>query len=385
MDEHKLQTVMTVAALRQAVIEPTDLENPKILAGDSRKRLAADVRSKVQRSVTNAKKANVASYGQYILEGFRQERKDWDVPTMPLFREQALELYALPDGKGIGFLLKPGDFLVNTDGETQRLAWAWASSRESAIDQVKVAVTIVHGKPVGWARQVFHDFNLLGVRPNVAIGISMDSSDFATRIARELEERSSVLRGRVMQTGRQLGRNSPELVTVSALRSAVVTSLLGRPGLSLGAKPVAEKLGRVDENAVAAAVMDVWLPLLEMLQPEFLHRNETVVSSPVIMAALGAMVHHALPNPPRSLQTPALSRQAILDKLSDVCWNKEAKRPGKDAYSPWEGVAGKTAPSGIFSIGGIKEYGHAVIEALSDETSDGGRKIRLLSQKNESE
>ncbi|MCK9928824.1 hypothetical protein MXD62_16840 [Frankia sp. Mgl5] len=377
VDNHKLQAVMTVAALRQAVIEPTDLENPKILEADSRKRVAAEVRKLVQRSVTNAKRTNVAVYGQYILEGIRGERTLWDTPTMQLFREDPLELYYLPDNKGIGFLLRPGDFLVNTDGETQRLAWAWASSREPSVDQVKVAVTIAHGKSVDWARQIFHDFNLLGVRPNVAVGISMDSSDLATRLARELEDQSPVLRRRVMQTGRQLGKNSPELLTVSALRSAVVTTLLGRSGLALGSKPVGDKLAGVDVDAVRKAIMATWLPLLEMLQPEFNRRNDTVISAPVIMAGLGMLVHQTMPNPPRAITTPLLTLEDLRSRLSKVRWDRTLIVDGK-AISPWEGIAGKITPSGAFSIGGIKEYGHAVLEALAEPTSDAGMKVRLL-------
>ncbi|TWP49245.1 hypothetical protein FKR81_24315 [Lentzea tibetensis] len=377
VDDHKLQTAMKVASLVQAVLDPTDLENPKITASDARKRMAQQVRGKVQRSVTGAKKSNVIAYGQYILEGFRRERELWDTPTMQLFREDSVELFKLPDGNGVAFLLSPGDFLVNTDGETQRMAWAWAAAREPEINNAKVAVTISHGRSVSWARQIFHDFNLLGVRPNVAVGISMDSSDVATRIARELEERSPVLKNRVMQTGRQLGQNSTELVTISALRSAVVTTLIGRTGLGLGSKPIGEKLQGIDESVLLKHVLDVWKPLLEMLIPEFNRRNETVVSAPVIMAGLGVLAHQTLPNPPRSASTEQITSEDVQKLISQICWDRSARNEHGQPISPWEGIAGKITPTGKFSIGGIKEYGHAVIEALADPDSEAGKRVRL--------
>jgi hypothetical protein len=44
---------------------------------------------------------------------------------------------------------------------------------------------------------------------------------------------------------------------------------------------------------------------------------------------------------------------------------------------PWDGIAGKLTPAGKFSIGGPKEVGYAVAEALENVKSEAGKQVRL--------
>jgi hypothetical protein len=66
----------------------------------------------------------------------------------------------------------------------------------------------------------------------------------------------------------------------------------------------------------------------------------------------------------------------------DRTYESTVRRNGLEEHetrSPWDGIAGKFTPSGSFSIGGPKEVGYAVAEALEDPESDGGKQIRSRS------
>ena len=92
--------------------------------------------------------------------------------------------------------------------------------------------------PAGFARQCFHDLNVLGVRPNAALAISMDARDPVTAVTRAVATEVPFFNGRVNEKSRQLKRADPQVVTLSALRGACVTFMLGIGGVKFGAKPV---------------------------------------------------------------------------------------------------------------------------------------------------
>jgi hypothetical protein len=63
----------------------------------------------------------------------------------------------------------------------------------------------------------------------------------------------------------------------------------------------------------------------------------------------------------------------LLSRLRDVNWERSyevtvtrAEVEEAEKRSLWDGIAGKFTPSGSFSIGGPKEVGYAVAEALED-------------------
>ena len=95
---------------------------------------------------------------------------------------------------------------------------------------------IHHGRPIEWARQAFRDLNLLGIRPNTAIGIPMDLRDYGTRVTRRLMEESALLRGPgggAAPATEEARHCSGDL---SGLRQGVVTTIFGSTGLEIGAR-----------------------------------------------------------------------------------------------------------------------------------------------------
>jgi DNA sulfur modification protein DndB len=192
-----------------------------------------------------------------------------------------------------------------------------------------------------------------------------------------MDESAILSVGGVNLVRRQLRKSDPELVTISALRTGVVTTILGAPGLQVGSRPIDPNhplLQDVDLVELGDAVVAVWSAILEKLEDELQpdRRAKSVVSAPAVMAGLGVMANHAVPQPPRRHDAEAWSVEQVIDHLRGVTWD----RIDVDGRSPWEGIAGKFTPSGAFSIGGPKEVGHTVAAALERPASEAGRQIR---------
>jgi DNA sulfur modification protein DndB len=117
----------------------------------------------------------------------------------------------------------------------------------------------------------------------------------------------------------------------------------------------------------------VWVAILEELEDELTRRKDTVVSAPAILGGIGIVAHHAVTSPPRRVDEWSVDE--VLERLQGVNWERTLVRQGR-AESPWDGIAGKFTPSNTFSIGGPKEVGHAVADALENPDSTGGRAIR---------
>jgi hypothetical protein len=101
------------------------------------------------------------------------------------------------------------------------------------------------------------------------------------------------------------------------------------------------------------------------------------VSASSILAGVGVVAHHAMPAPPRD--EPGVARwdvDDVLEVLGNVNWSKLGPDDPGDQTSHGDGVAGKLASSGSFSVGGPKEVGYAVGAAVEDPTSTSGKKIR---------
>ena len=253
--------------------------------------------------------------------------------------------------------------LVAIDGETQLAARFEAANLLPDTKNEYVAVYICYGRDKLWARQCFHDLNVLGVRPNAALSIGMDARDPLTRVAREVERQVPFFRNRVNKVRRQLGATETDVVTITSLRGACITLAEGIGGIRYGAKPVPlpdSEVKRVLEVAVQwfTAVTDAIGPAME-------DRGRKLASAPTVLAAIGA-IGHELVNiddaDMREAKTAALAK-----KLRTVDWGR-----GKH----WEGIAGKFTPKGAFSVGGSKETAYAVYEALNDETSPGYVNVR---------
>lgn len=369
---------MPVAQLLELVPDPKASENAKRQEEDPRLKATGELRKEVQRAVEGAKAKNAGRFAEYLVEG-AQNKRPVMVPAITLYHPGQLNLIDL--GGGLKALVLPfGDFFVCIDGETQRIALGKAVLQHPAINATRVKVIIHFGKSTEVARQGFYDLNTREVKPNAAVSISMDTMDPATKITRQVIEASDVLQEHgVNQVRRQLRRSDPEVVTISALRTGIVTTMFGSGGLAVGNRPTGDRLTDLTEDemqALSEAVVEVWVAILEALEPALLNRRETVVSAPSIMAGIGIVAHHAMPSPPRGPRVEEWAVEDVLEAIEDVRWDRTVTDGLGVVSSPWENIAGKFTPSGSFSIGGPKEVGHAIADALEDPTSIAGRHVR---------
>ena len=86
----------------------------------------------------------------------------------------------------------------------------------------------------------------------------------------------------------QLRRDDPEIMTISALRTAIVTTVLGMLGLQVRARPT-ELPEDADAEALREAVVQVWTAIVDELDDELdpANRESNVVSSPAVLAGIG--------------------------------------------------------------------------------------------------
>jgi DNA sulfur modification protein DndB len=369
IDPQSAVAVMPVKQLLSLVLDPVASQDARIIATNPQLASYASLRSEVQRLVEGAKEKNSVRYGSYLVAGLR-DGNPWIVPPVTLYHPIPLKLVKFASTSAL--VLPYGDFFVAIDGETQRIAWQRAVLEHPAAAEKRVAVVVHHGKPIEHARQAFYDLNTREVKPNTAVSIAMDTQDFATRVTRAVIANSSVIRGRVHTTRRQLRRNDRELLTISALRTGVVTTLLGGAGLQVGSRPV-ELPQDVDTAATERAAVAIWTSILEQLAPALAPdvRSNSVAPAPAILAGIGVVAHHCMPAPLRRVDVTSWPPARLLERLSGVTWARRV-----DGESPWEGIGGKTTPMGAFSIGGPKEVGYAVAQALEHPDSAAGLAIR---------
>jgi hypothetical protein len=218
-----------------------------------------------------------------------------------------------------------------------------------------VDIKFCYSRSLDWAKQAFHDLNLLSVRPNAATAIAMDMRDPLTSITRDVAK-LPFFDGRVVAS-RQMKQNDTGICTLSVLRTSVVCFSEGIGGLQYGNKPVELNASRIP--VVQKAAVEYFASLTDKLGPTMERRNDTVTASPAVMSALGALGHKA------STIADANARQVeiglALQGLDRVDWSRGQK---------WDGIAGKLRPDGVFSTaGGAKDSGHACYSALADVNS----------------
>lgn len=361
IDEHRFLARVKSPQLFQIAPDPRDTEDKRKLATSKDAQDLREIRLKVQRLFEGAKAKNVGPYADYMV-GLHHGQPGI-TPTIILYSEAPLET-ALDGQLNVGTVLVPyGCKLVAIDGETQLAARYEAANRAPQTNGDPVAVYICHGLSNAWARQAFHDLNVLGVRPNAAVSIGMDARDPITRVTGNLEARVPFFAGRVSRTRRQLRTNDPEVTTIAALRGACVTFVHGISGTKYGARPV--PLPPDNEAAVLDAAVEWWRGLTGILGEAIEDRAERIASAPAVLSALGAMGHPLL-----AADTPDQRRKILtaqLAKLQSVDWGRGHQ---------WDGIAGKFTPKGVFTVAGSKETAHAIFAALNDETASSYAKVR---------
>ena len=269
------------------------------------------------------------------------------------------------DENGTGFIQVPWEErVVAIDGETQLAARHEAANLDPETKREFVGVYICHSRPELWARQAFHDLNTLAVRPNAALSMGMDARNPITKIAREVERKVTFFDGRVNKVSRQLRSGDMNVVTLPTLRGACVTLAKGINGVQYGTRPVPIDEARLP--AVEKAAVE-WLTALTAKFNHILeNRVQYLMSSPSVMAALGALGHELVDI--EDVDARRLKIAQLLQSISTVNWSRD---------KTWEGIAGKFTPKGSFSIGGAKETAYAVFGALTDANSTGYQRVRV--------
>ena len=346
--------------LFQLTLDPRDAEDKKKVAASKDLQEVAELREDVQRLFDNQKKRNVPVYAVYIHD--LHQGSDGMTPPVILYSEKRLENAV--DDSGLGYLQVPwGEHLIAIDGETQLAARLEAKNIDPTTSDNNVAVMVAHGFNKSWARQSFHDLNVLGVKPNTALGIGMDTRDPLTRIARDVENATPFLKDRVNKARRQLRGSDNDVMTITALRGACITLAVGISGVKYGAKPMVVRDADIPKIQVVAiewlkAVTDAFGPAME-------DRQHKLVAAPSVLSALGAIGHDLINVDHTEARHREIDR--LIESLRQVNWRRDKH---------WEGIAGKFTPKGVFSIGGSKETAYAVYEALADSTSGSYSKVR---------
>lgn len=345
----------------------------------------------VQRSNRGRKKRNVADYASYLHEITFEERMG-DAPPPVLFSTEALQVVLINGMTHV--VIPPGPGLITIDGDTQSRAWRKLFLEKArGLSNVRVPAEIRHSVDVAFGEQVFHDRNVLRTTVSASDAIAKDNYDVAKRLAEAVISKSPVLNGKVKREGRSVAKSDRENVTtIGAVRTAMITSILGSAGLQVGSKSF-DLPEDVTEDALESELVPIWVRVLDHLEDEFANNSETVVGSPAILGAIGAIVHRTA----SWAKGKRLSDEEVIDLLRDVDWrssfpngqkvtiSKRVRVDGEsvevevevdDRESVWTGIAGKFTPSRSFSIGGPKEVGHAVISALSEPSSSAGAAIR---------
>jgi DNA sulfur modification protein DndB len=324
----------------------------------------AQLHELVQRALTGNKKANVARYSTYIEEVVTSARQGV-LPPLHLWSMDALDIVPLAD---VQYAVVPnGRRLLAIDGETQLTAHFELRRRSEPETRdlhgaYPMAAVVHHGISVDMARQYFHDLNVLAVRPNTSLGLSMNTADPVMQVVADVERRVGYVNGRVERMARQLAKSSPKVITMQTLRQMVVNVAKGIAGIQYGARPVPVEdidLGEVTDVAVA------WFDLFfSTFSSEIADRESHLVSSSSVLAGVGAMGNSIL-------DAPHHERSALMERLiaslREVDWRKAEH---------WAGIAGRFTPKGIFSVSGTKEVGYAVFNALADPEHPTYRTIR---------
>ncbi len=361
INDHQFLGRLKATQLFQIAPNPRDAEDRKKVDASKELQDLQEIRDEVQRLFAGAKAKNVPAYADYVVD---VHAGDVDGITPPIILYSEDELANEIDEAGKGFIQVPYDKrLVAIDGETQLAARFEAANLLPDTKNEFVAIYICHGRDKLWARQCFHDLNVLGVRPNAALSIGMDARDPLTRVARDAERQIPFFRDRVNKARRQLGSHDKDVVTITSLRGACITLAEGIGGVKYGTRPV--RLAADRTQRVLQVSVEWFRAVTDAIGPAMEDRESKLASAPTVLAAIGAMGHELV-----NIDEPAMraAKTAVLvGKLKTVDW-----RRGKH----WEGIAGKFTPKGTFSVGGSKETAYAVYEALNDETSPGYVTVR---------
>jgi DNA sulfur modification protein DndB len=365
VNERQFLATTQFQQLRGVTRDPALLQpNTKQRASDPDLSELGELHDLVQRALQGNKKTNAKKYRRYI-----ESVVNGGVGVLPpihLWIPQPLDVATI--GARTYAIVPTGEWLLSIDGETQLTAHfaidtdpVTTPEMKKAHRELNLGVIIHHGVSAKVARQYFHDLNVLAVRPNTSLGLSMNTSDPLMQVVDDVQT-LDVLRGRVEQSARQLGKKSNKLVTLQNLRQLVVNVAKGISGIQYGSRPVPAE--DVDLRALSDTSSSLVARYFDRYLSEIADRERSLAGTGPVLAAVGAMGN-------KVLQVPAHERDAELERLfhtlKSVDWRKGPQ---------WVGIAGNYTASGVFSAKGTKEVAYAVYTALSDPSSETYRRIR---------
>ncbi|WP_445282602.1 DNA sulfur modification protein DndB [Streptomyces sp. DSM 118148] len=386
--------VIDLPTLLSLVPNPKREEDRRVMkTATSEERRHAEVRALVQRMIKSTQKGkNVGAYASYLAAGTAGEyRNGWSHPPITLWAPDdadgesvRVDPTELIPGTGLcRVTVLTGTPVVAIDGETQITAWhevydnpeTFHLTRKQLRD-VRIPFELYWGLTVGEARQIFFDRNVRGVPVAKNLAMSMDQRDLGTQIAHDVADSlivnhngEKVLFSTLVQSRkRQLSASDPEVITLSGLRALIVTTMLGRTGLTLTSSAVTD-----DDVPDGYTVDDVRTEVtvivsraIETLFPYFAARS--AVSTPAVLAGLGIALNRAM----KWYGEEGLTDEQVLSLLTGIRWERKA--------TYWDGIAGKGTGEGdaMSFAGGVKDSGGRVADAILDPTSSHGRKIRGL-------
>ena len=347
----------------------------------------ADVRKAVQRTIKSTKKAeNAKDYARYLAAVISGERGEhWATPPFALWTQEPLTTVKARSPFGIDHMvyLPYSVTGVLVDAETQHLAHFLLLEDPAAygvtaqqVNGRTVGVEIYHNMELSSARQIFHDRNLLGVIPNKNVALASDSLNKATQIANALLQKMTVvepesgeivpLEELVAVRQRQLKATDREWMTLSTLRSFVVTAIFGKPGFERTSGSISELPDHCHREQAEESIAEILDLLFDEFAPHFADRTRHVIAAPAVFAALGAVAHRSMP----WATAPHRDLDELRDLLKDVQWVREPKY--------WDGICGKWTSNGTFSLaGGVKDSGSRTTTALEDPASERYRWVRF--------
>ncbi|WCB96704.1 hypothetical protein DSM104299_05470 [Baekduia alba] len=369
LSENSFLATTNFGQLEAVMRDPRDLQPNARRSGYEAERLEeeAAIHELIQRALTGAKKSNVPKYAQYIRDLVVGHIVGVLPPTHTWSHDQ-LEVVSPPGGRDTYILLPQGQKLLAIDGETQ-VTGHFVVAGEEASPEIKtahrkfpLAMVIHHGIPTNAARQFFHDLNILAVRPNTSLGLSMDTKDPLMKIVGDIETKVPFLTGAVDKQARQLPKRSKKKMTVQSLRQFVVNTKFGMAGVQYGSKPA--PIDDQDIEELEKVARD-WIELyLNTFAAAVVDRENCLAGSAPVLAAVGAIGKGILDAD--EWDRTRVMRDAI-ESLKAVDWSKGEH---------WAGVAGKFTAKGAFSVGGTKEVGYAVYNVLTDKSNPGFARVR---------
>lgn len=389
VDDHEVLATLSLGHLMQIVPNPTLFEDkrmqPSLLVNPALADLA-DKRETIQRYFTGAKKTNLPKYSDFIFNRVRQQIHR-GTPTICLGYTAKLMVIPVQDGTA-RVAIPYGRLFLAVDGETQRAAWenvhnrVWeliqaGMAQEEILDNVRIPVEIHHGLTVEELQSLFYERNVLGAKVNANEAISKDQRDPATQIARnvmampirqpngQMVPTSSI----VQQQSRQVGKKAPHWITLSALRTLVVTTILGRAGLQYGAKPI-PMIENANFEVLKNEVSNVVHAVLQRFADKFADKDRFLIGSPSIMAGIGVAAHRTIKCLPSQPEGGPLTLEELLKLLSEIRWDKEGIF--------WDGIGTRKTPKGVTTVAGPKEVGYAVAQAIEGTNDRTGAQIRGL-------